>query len=44
MINKSVSCKCYVNLEEGNISPCAEAKDFMWEVKDVGWDCIYGWV
>ena len=32
MMKKSVSRKCYVNLEERNISPSAEAKDFMWEV------------
>lgn len=26
-----MSCKCYTNLEEGSISPRAEAKGFMWE-------------
>ena len=32
MIQNSVSRKCYANLEERNRPPCAEAKDFMWEV------------
>lgn len=31
MVKNSMSCKCYTNLEEGSISPRAEAKGFMWE-------------
>lgn len=31
MVKNSKSCKCYVNSEGRDLSPCGEAKNFMWE-------------